>query len=541
MKIVSGSKTSLVTACAAVILGAVAAAPAMAASLQTVAMPATVAPFGKNVKILGEAKASDVVRFSVALKLRDYAGLTASNQAGRKMPWAELEARHLPTVADYDAVLNFLTKSGLTIVKKNPNRLSIDVSGAAPEVSRALGVHFSRIAAEGKQFVAADTAPAIPADVAAKIEAFGGLQPHLHFVHQHQVNTQSATAAPYYAQAFLSAYNAEGVGNGGEGTTTAIVIDTFPLIKDLKQYWSITGTQQKANRISLIKATDAEMNPLSGEESMDAQVSSSVAPNSHVAVYASGDLFFSSLDTTFEKMIEDQGSGAKLDQVSISLGLCEVLLPPAYVRRENNYFAIMASQGSSIFVSSGDHGSDECRDGTAQPSWFATSPNVTSVGGTTLKLKDNGKVRTEIGWSLDPADPRNIASGGGISTVFKRPKWQKALGYEMRAEPDISTDGDPNTGALVIIQGNGYQIGGTSLSAPIMAGLTALLNANRYAQGKPAIGLMNPALYQDAAGTAAIRDITEGDNGAYEAGPGYDLVTGLGVPNVAKLDKVLNQ
>ena len=270
-------------------------------------------------------------------------------------------------------------------------------------------------------------------------------------------------------------------------------------------------------------------------------ITSSVAPSSEVAVYASGDLYFSSLDTTFEKMIADQSGGAKLDQVSISLGLCEVLLPPAYVRREDNYFAVMASQGSSIFVSSGDHGSDECRDGTAQPSWFATSPNVTAVGGTTLKLKDNGKVRTEIGWSLDPADPRNIASGGGISTVFKRPKWQKSLGYEMRAEPDISTDGDPNTGALVIIAGNGYQIGGTSLSAPIMAGLTARLNASRYAQGKPAIGLMNPALYQDAAGTAAIRDITEGDNGAYEAGPGYDLVTGLGVPNVAKLDKVLSQ
>lgn len=539
MKIVSGSKASLMTACAAAILGAALAAPAMAAPQPMVAMTATVAPFGKDVKVLGQAGASDTVRFSIALKLRDRAALMASNQAGRTMPWAELEARHLPTVADYDQLLNFLSNAGLTIVSKNPTRMSVDVSGAAPEVSRALGVHFSRIESEGRQFVAADSVPSLPADLAAKVEAFGGLQPHLHFVHQHHVATQSATAAPYYAQAFLSAYNAEGVGNGGEGATTAIVIDTFPLIKDLKKSWAITGTAQKANRITLIKATTADMNPLSGEESMDAQVASSVAPNSKVAVYASGDLFFSSLDTTFERMIADQSAGAKLDQVSISLGLCEVLLPPAYVRREDNYFAVMASQGSSIFVSSGDHGSDECRDGTAAPSWFATSPNVTAVGGTTLHLKDNGKVRSEIGWSLDPKDPRNIASGGGVSTVFKTPKWQKGLGFDHRAEPDISTDGDPNTGALVIIEGGSYQIAGTSLSTPIMAGLTALLNASRYAQGKPAIGLMNPALYA-AAATPAIRDITEGDNGAFEAGPGYDLVTGLGVPNIAELDKALN-
>lgn len=536
---ISGSKAGLLMACAATMLGA-AALPAAAAPAQTVALPATVAPFGKNVKVLGEASASSTVRFSVALKLRDYAGLVASNQAGVKMKWSDLEAKHLPTVADYDRLLNFLSDAGLTIVKKNPTRMSVDVSGPAPVVSRALGTHFSRIESEGKQFVAADTAPRLPADLAAKIEAFGGLQPHLHFVHQHHMNTQSATAPAYWSQAFISAYNAEGVGNGGKGTTTAIVIDSFPLIKDLKQSWEITGTPQKVGRISLIKATDRPMNPLSGEESMDAQVASSVAPNSNVAVYASGDLYFSSLDTTFEKMIADQSEGAKLDQVSISLGLCEVLLPPAYVRREDNYFAVMASQGSSIFVSSGDHGSDECRDGSAAPSWFATSPNVTAVGGTTLKLKDNGKVRSEIGWSLDPSDPRNIASGGGVSTIFKTPKWQKGLGYDHRAEPDISTDGDPNTGALVIIQGSGYQIAGTSLSAPIMAGLTALLNASRYSQGKQAIGLLNPALYA-AAGTPAIRDITEGDNGAFEAGVGYDLVTGLGVPNITELDKALNQ
>lgn len=539
-----GSKASLMFACAAAALGAAIAVPAAAAT-PMVSLPATVAPFSSKVKVLGESSSADIVHVSIALKLRDYAGLAAGNQAGVRLTWKQIEQRHLPTVADYDRVLNFLSNAGLTIDKKNPTRLSIGVSGPATVVSRALGVHMSRIESEGKQFVAADSAPTLPADIAASIEAIGGLQPQLHAVHMHHVNTLSATAPAYYAKAFLTAYNAEGVGNGGKGTTTAIVIDTFPLKKDLRTSWRVTGTDQKIGRISFIQATDRPMNPLSGEESMDAQVASSIAPNSNVAIYASGDLYFSSLDTTFERMISDQASGASIDQVSISLGLCEALLPPAYMRREDNYFALMAAQGSSIFVSSGDHGSDECGDGSAEPSWFATSPNVTAVGGTKLILDDTGKVASEVAWSLDPV--RHIASGGGVSSVFKTPKWQKGLGYEKRAIPDISADGDPQTGALVVIQGNGYQIGGTSLSAPIMAGLTALINSNRIKAGKGPIGLMNPALYAavpptaDTADKKAIRDITEGNNGAYDAGLGYDLVTGLGVPNITRLNLLLTR
>ena len=138
MKTRSGSKASLLTACAAATLAAAAALAAMAAPQQMMALPSTVAPFGKSVKVLGAPKPSDVVRLSIALKLRDPAGLSASNQAGRVMPWAELEARHLPSAADYDQLLNFLSDAGLTIVKKSPTRLSIDVSGTVPTVSRAL-------------------------------------------------------------------------------------------------------------------------------------------------------------------------------------------------------------------------------------------------------------------------------------------------------------------------------------------------------------------------------------------------------------------
>jgi subtilase family serine protease len=96
--------------------------------------------------------------------------------------------------------------------------------------------------------------------------------------------------------------------------------------------------------------------------------------------------------------------------------------------------------------------------------------------------------------------------------------------------PDIAADADPNTGALVYVAQVPLQVGGTSLSAPIMAGLTALANSGRFANSKRALGLLNPRLYQ--LGQANFRDIIVGNNGAYDAGAGYDLVTGKGAPRM---------
>jgi kumamolisin len=100
--------------------------------------------------------------------------------------------------------------------------------------------------------------------------------------------------------------------------------------------------------------------------------------------------------------------------------------------------------------------------------------------------------------------------------------------------PDVSLVADPGTGALVVLNGKGVQIGGTSLSAPIWAGFCALINEARQRAGKPFLSFLNPLIYP-LMGTASFRDIVSGSNGAYTAGPGYDRVTGIGVPNVTAL------
>jgi kumamolisin len=157
---------------------------------------------------------------------------------------------------------------------------------------------------------------------------------------------------------------------------------------------------------------------------------------------------------------------------------------------------------------------------------------VIGVGGTTLKLSPDGAVGSEVGW---------VGSGGGESIFFRRPAWQTGAGVPagtQRLVPDVSLAADPNTGAFVVRCGQVKQIGGTSWSAPTWAGFCALINAARANANKPFLPFLSPLIYP-LLGTACFRDITAGTNGAYTAEPGYDMVTGIGVPNVAELIKAL--
>jgi len=153
---------------------------------------------------------------------------------------------------------------------------------------------------------------------------------------------------------------------------------------------------------------------------------------------------------------------------------------------------------------------------------------VIAVGGTTLSLAPDGTIASETAWA---------SGGGGRSVLFKRQAWQQGAGVPVggdRLVPDVCAAADPNTGAFLVLHGKPTAIGGTSWSAPVWAGLCALLNQARVDAGEQALAFLNPLLYP-LGGSAAFHDITSGGNGAYHAGVGYDLVTGLGSPNLAAL------
>jgi subtilase family serine protease len=178
--------------------------------------------------------------------------------------------------------------------------------------------------------------------------------------------------------------------------------------------------------------------------------------------------------------------------------------------------------GVTFVASTGDSG--------APGGYPAYSPNVVAVGGTSLYLDDAGNYQSEVGWG---------GSGGGISQIEPEPWYQYGVqNTGARTIPDVAYDADPNTGFWVYDTENAggwVDVGGTSAGAPQWAAIVALADQGRalgYGVGSldgPTQTL--PALYSPQM-SGDFNDITSGYNGGFFAGPGYDLVTGLGTPYV---------
>jgi kumamolisin len=279
-----------------------------------------------------------------------------------------------------------------------------------------------------------------------------------------------------------------------------------------------------------------------GEETLDVEWASGIAPKARVRVYASGSLQFVDLDQALDAIIADLDTeaGKAIHQLSISLGLGETFLggPEGEVATQHQKFLLLAGAGVNVFVSSGDAGSNpddtgHASDGPLQAEYSSSDTAVIGVGGTTLGLSGAGGVASETGWT---------GSGGGMSIFFNRPPWQTGTGVtgNKRLVPDVSLVADPNTGALIVLHGSVQQIGGTSWSAPTWAGFCALINEARAKAHKPPLPFLGPLIYP-LLDTPSFRDIRSGSNGEFQAGTGYDMVTGIGVPNVAELIKALTR
>jgi subtilase family serine protease len=171
--------------------------------------------------------------------------------------------------------------------------------------------------------------------------------------------------------------------------------------------------------------------------------------------------------------------------------------------------------GVPITVSSGDNGY-----GVEYP---AASQYVTAVGGTTLSLNGNGTRASETAWS---------GAGSGCSAYEPKPTWQKDAGCARRTVADVSADADPATGAAVYDsygssgQKGWFTVGGTSLAAPLVAGVYGLAgNGATTSYGSYPYGH-----------TGSLFDVVSGSNGSCSGSylctstAGFDGPTGLGTP-----------
>lgn len=318
----------------------------------------------------------------------------------------------------------------------------------------------------------------------------------------------------------------------GHGQTIAIV-DAFddPYIAgDLQTFDSQYGLPActVANGC-FVKSAPSGIKNNSGwalEISLDVEWAHSVAPGAKIVLVETSS---NSLGSLLAGETTAVGTGAQ--QVSNSWGSSEF-------SGETNYDSYFNSHTASFFVASGDGGSGV--------EWPASSPYVVGVGGTTLNLGSSGQYSNETAWS---------GSSGGLSAYEPKPSYQNNFVQgSQRAVPDVSYDGDPNTGVYVYDsdpingQSGWWVVGGTSSGTPQWAGISAIVNSQGAKLASASFGTSN-AIYNAAIGAesapqgvpylATYHDVTTGANGncgvLCTAGYGYDEVTGLGSPQASNL------
>ena len=343
-------------------------------------------------------------------------------------------------------------------------------------------------------------------------------------------------AVPLTALQVASLYNFP-AGTDGTGQTIAIIeLGGGYTQSDLDMYFSGLGLDTPSvTAVSVDGGSNSPGQPADGEVELDIQVAGAVAPKAAQLVY-----FADNTDQGFINAIAQAVHTTPPPiVVSISWGQSEDQWSEQSRTSMDGVFADAAALGVTVTVAAGDNGSSDDPNSTSgvHVDFPASSPHVLACGGTQLigNLSTN-TITSEVVWN-ELANNEG-AGGGGVSDVFPLPAWQANVGVPTiagstatgRGVPDVAGNADPVTGYLVVVDGKQQPIGGTSAVAPLWAGLIARL---AQATGKK-FGLLQPLIYGGVtAGAAAqgFNDITQGNNGAYSAGPGWDATTGLGSPN----------
>lgn len=492
----------------------------------------------------------------------------------------QFNQRFGPTQAQTDALVQWFKDKGFEVNVVNRLGRTIEVSATVAQVEAAFS---TTIVTSGASY-GNTTDPSVPAEFAGLIVNIQGLDNMHAAVPAGLRRRSSAGEVPLHEPLLALADIADPEAGGGDmtvpgvtyGGTTAFGpfdIETFydeaPLIvagnrgthspdcialdEDsdyLDAAVSLFASAFGFNPFTISRVLPSGSSPgRNGDEIealLDIDYAHATAPATPIYVYVDGDLYAS-----IQSSVTDNVCGA----ISISFGYCSS--STSFFTGLDTLFAQAASQGQSVFVSSGDWGAaglqydastNSCVIGTTRTvNEMAASPHVTAVGGTTFdpRFNSSGNDTSEVGVAPGGIETGWDGSGGGASEVFAKPAWQSGPGV-----PNDSTRDVPDVAIIAWLPGvfvgadagGAAQIqccwGGTSLSAPLWAGYSRAIARQEH---QPRLGLINPRLYslaQAGLSTNGIEDVTSGNNSyngvtGYNAHAGYDRVTGWGSVDMA--------
>ncbi|MEA9985472.1 MULTISPECIES: S53 family peptidase [Subtercola] len=451
--------------------------------------------------------------------------------------------------ADVELVTSTLEGLGLSVLLVDAASRRVRVEGTAAQVGRVFGTSLEAVtssAPDGQRVEHRHRTGglSIPVALEGVVTAVLGLDDRPQARAQFRVAEARAATVSYTPVELGQIYRFP-ADTDGSGQTVAIVeLGGGYQQSDLDTYFGGLGVGSP--RVTAVGVDGAKNVPggdptgADGEVLLDIEVVGGLSPKASIVVY-----FAPNTDAGFLDAVATAAHSTPTPAaMSISWGQSEDEWTPQARTALDDALADAATLGVTVTAAAGDNGSsDGAADGRNHADFPASSPHALACGGTSLHATAT-RVNSETVWNNGAGKG---ATGGGVSDVFGLPSWQSAAGVPAgaapngpggRGVPDVAANADPATGYEVLVDGKRAVYGGTSAVAPLWAALVARLVQSL---GTP-LGLLQPRLYALAAAStgtgtgagssaAGLRDVTEGSNGAFTAGPGWDACTGLGVPD----------
>jgi uncharacterized repeat protein (TIGR01451 family) len=454
----------------------------------------------------------------------------------------EFTARFGPTEQDYQAVTDFARSHNLEIRARHANRMLLDVMGSVADIQMAFHIKLNSYPhpKEARTFFAPDREPEL--DASLPVLHISGLDnfllPRPAGLHPTPVDLTgpirpyggSGPGGTYRGNDFRGAY-ARNVTLTGTGQSVGLVQFDGYYASDISAYASSAGVPNVPLVNVFIDGFTGTPGANNIEVALDIEMCMAMAPGlSQIIVYSAGPPSpYTSPNDILNRMATD----------NIARQLSASWTYPVDATT-SQIFQEFAAQGQSYFNASGDAGAYA---GAIDPP--SDDPFVIVVGGTTLTTTGpGGSWVSETAWNWASTGAGTSATAGGASTDFPIPDWQQGLDMSanqgsttMRNLPDVAMVADN----VYVVANNGQTstVGGTSVSSPLWAAFTALINQQAAAVGLPPVGFLNPTVYalaQSASYATNFHDTVTGNNtnsgspDRFYAVAGYDLCTGWGSP-----------
>lgn len=544
---------------------------------------------------------------------------------GHYLSPAAFTAAYGPSAASAAAVASWLRAQGFTGISSSPGRSYIGATAPVSIIDSAFRtkIKYYRPPAgvsAGRYPLRANSTPvSVPSSLSGQVLGVTGLDNTAaapakaaprrsaacsRYYGQHMaagwpkqfgVTSFPSSVCGYHASQLRAAYGANSTNTGRSQTIALVELGTqndFPSLVAYAAAMKLPAPSKTRYQKLQVGMGSCDASGWADEEELDVEASYAMAPSAHQLVIGgpscnNGDDLQSLLDADLA-VVNGSGGRPLATIVSNSWGNNVTFegQAPDVTSIEHAYLVQAAAEGVGMYFSTGDSS------GVEPP---ATDPYATAVGGTTLGLGKSNNRLFETGWSTQEyqlsghgkswaGNGEDGAAGGGPSLQWAQPGYQEGVvpatlattpgdrGGLVRTIPDLSADADPLTGMAIgdlSTEPDGRpsydesRVGGTSMAAPLVAGIVADAQ-----QGQPSpFGFLNPLLYQ-LAGTAALHDALplngasphayrgvwcDPDDCGSGTGPtieafdvqspslgkytgqvtlsGYDTMTGLGTPN----------